>query len=113
FDPPACFLHGGRRSVDVLRILQPEAEVRDAARLPRFLRVPLEDQDVAGAGRLQLDERVASIDLHRTEDTLVEARCPRDVLDRDRDVRQPVGLDHLRWRTRYSKKTAPAVATTS
>src|SRR5262245_2244420 len=55
-DGPAGFLHRSRGGGDVLRIAEPETEVRDAADLPCLLLVFFEDQHVACAGRLQLHE---------------------------------------------------------
>src|SRR5207253_725445 len=76
---------------------EPEPKVRDAGRLPhrRAARL-LQDQDVAGPRRLQLREARRSIDLHGAEHLLVEPRGAREVAYGERDVRQPVGLDHQR-----------------
>ena len=55
---------------------------------------------IARTRRLQLREPVLSIDLHRTEDVAIEPGGAVDVPHRQRNMRQPVGLDHPLYMTR-------------
>ena len=63
-------------------------------RLAGELRFRFEDEDVARARRLQLDEAVLPVDLDGAEDVAVELRRAIDVANRHRHVRQAEGLDH-------------------
>ena len=64
--------------------------MRDAAGFAGLRLVPLEDQDVAAARRLRLDEIGVAIDRDDAEHRLIEAQRPLGVSDRERDMRQSV-----------------------
>ena len=91
FDRAASTSHGTCSGIDVLRILQTEPEVRDAARRSDLRRVTLlEDQHVPAARRLHLHEAVAPVDLDGAEDPLVEAGGTARVANGQCHVSEPV-----------------------
>ena len=59
--------------VDLVGRHQPESKVGDASRPAGALRRLLEHEHVAGAGRLQLGEPLASLHFHGAADLLIEA----------------------------------------
>src|SRR5262245_37117267 len=95
-DPAAGLLLRASGGVDVLRMLEPEAEVRDSAGGAGAFLLLLEHEDVARSGRLKLDEAVALVDLDGAEHLAVELRRARDVTDRQGEMRQAIRLDHAR-----------------
>jgi hypothetical protein len=83
---------GGERACDVRRAPQPEPEVRDAAGLARPARLALEDDHVAAAGRLRLDEVALLVDGDNAEDRLIERQRALRIANGQRHVREAVRL---------------------
>ena len=69
---------------------EPEAEVRDAARLSDAAHGPLEHQYVACARRLRLDEVVVAVDRDGAEDGFIESERSLRIAHRQREMREPV-----------------------
>src|SRR5204862_4481768 len=79
------------------RVVQTESEMRDAARLSGVGRVrALEDDHVARARCLHLDEAVLPVYLDRAEYLTVEPRGAIDVAHRKRNVCEAVRANHSR-----------------
>ena len=82
------------RSPDRAGLDEPKAEVLDPASLPRRGALLLEDQDVPATRSLRLDPTVTAVDLDHPEELAVELERTLRVAHRERDVGEPVGLDH-------------------
>jgi hypothetical protein len=81
-------------SRDVGGFRQPEAEVRHASRLAGMSSA-LEDEHVAAAGRLCLDEIGLFVDRDGAKDPTVELERALRVFDGQGNVRQAVRLNHM------------------
>src|SRR5438876_4436522 len=87
-------LDGERGLVDVARVGEPETEVLDAARLSNAVSTFLEDEDVARAWRLRLEEMRLPIDGKHAEHIVVELERSIQVAHCQGEVGQPERFDH-------------------
>src|SRR5262249_12287266 len=79
-----------------------KSEVGDAARVSGVGGVgAFEDDRIARARCLHLDEAVLAVDLDRAEHLAVEARCAIEIADRKRDMCEAVRTNHGRANRSY------------
>jgi hypothetical protein len=73
---------------------KPEAKMCNPAGFAGLRPVPLKHQDVAAAGCLGLNEISPSINRDYAENRLIKTQRPLGVMNRERNMRQPVCPDH-------------------
>jgi hypothetical protein len=77
---------------DAVRVTKPEPEVLDATTPAGMSRLALENQHVAAARSLRLDEAAFFVDRDDTDNRTIESQRALWIANREGNVGQPVGL---------------------